>query len=140
MAKKQKTKKAKKVLWIEDEKALINLYKNTIGTLEGVEFEFMEFGQEAIDRVKDIEEGMAEKPDLILLDLLLPDVNGDKVCEIIRSTPATKDIPVYVLTNYTGEEMENKMTEHLDAKKYLVKTEWGPLKLIPLIKKHLKLP
>ncbi|MFH1956607.1 MAG: response regulator [Patescibacteria group bacterium] len=129
----------KKILWVEDEKMLIDLYTELIGAIKGVEVEFMQLGQQAIDRIKKIQEGEAEKPDLIMLDLLLPDVNGDKVCEVIRSTPATKDIPVFVLTNYTGEEMENKMTKDLNAEKYLVKTEWGPIRLIPFLKEKLGL-
>ena len=134
------TKKLKKkILWIEDEESLINLYKNTTDIIKGAEFEFMRLGQEAINRVGEIQEGKAEKPDLILLDLLLPDINGDKVCEVIRQTQATKDVPVYVLTNYTGEEMEHKMTKDLQAKKYLVKTDWGPTKLVPLLEKTLGL-
>ncbi|MBU2472818.1 response regulator [Patescibacteria group bacterium] len=129
----------KKILWIEDEQALVNLYKDAIELIDNAEFEFMQLGQQAIDKIKEIQEGKAEKPDLILLDLLLPDVNGDKVCEVIRNTPATKDIPVFVLTNYTGEEMENKMTKDLNAEKYLVKTEWGPIRLIPFLKEKLGL-
>jgi len=132
-------KNKKKILWVEDEQALINLYKDAIGTMKNVEFEFMQLGQQAIDRMKEIQEGKAEKPDLIMLDLLLPDINGDKVCEAVRNTPATRDIPVFVLTNYTGEQMEDKMTEDLNAEEYLVKTVWGPLKLIPLLEKTLGL-
>ncbi len=127
----------KKILWVEDEQMLIDLYKELMGTMDGIEVEFIKLGQEAINRIKEIQEGKAEKPDLIMLDLLLPDINGDKVCEVSRNNPNTKDIPVFVLTNYTGEQMEQKMTSGLGAEKYLVKTEWGPNKLIPLIKKKL---
>lgn len=127
----------KKILWVEDEQMLIDLYKELMGTMDGIEVEFIKLGQEAINRIKEIQEGKAEKPDLIMLDLLLPDINGDKVCEVARSNLGTKDIPVFVLTNYTGEQMEQKMTGGLGAEKYLVKTEWGPNKLVPLIKKKL---
>ncbi len=130
--------KQKKILWVEDEQELIMLYTDIIKLIGGIDVEFMQLGQQAIDRMKKIQEGKAEKPDLIMLDLLLPDINGDRVCEAIRQMPATKDIPVFVLTNYTGEQMQEKMTEELKVERYLVKTEWGPLKLIPLIKKTMK--
>ncbi|OGZ27388.1 MAG: hypothetical protein A2365_02850 [Candidatus Nealsonbacteria bacterium RIFOXYB1_FULL_40_15] len=132
-------KTTKKILWVEDEQMLIDLYTELIKEIKGAEVEFMQLGQQAIDRMKEIQAGKAEKPDLIMLDLLLPDVNGDKVCEVIREMPATKNIPVFVLTNYAGEQMEDKMTKDLDAKEYLVKTVWTPNKLIPLLKEKLGL-
>lgn len=131
--------KKKKILWVEDEKMLIDLYAELIETIKGAEVEFVQLGQRAVDRIKEIQDGKAEKPDLIMLDLLLPDINGDKVCEVVRSTPATKNIPVFVLTNYTGEQMENKMTEDLNTDEYLIKTEWPPSKLIPFLKEKLQL-
>ena len=73
-----------------------------------------------------------------MLDLLLPDVNGDKILEQLRKTPSTKDVPVFILTNYGGELMEIKMTKELNAEKYLVKTEWVPRKLIPVILDRMK--
>lgn len=134
---KEKTR-AKSILWIEDEQQLVDLYTDTLKAAGNLTVEFMKLGQLALDRIKEIEQGKAEKPDLIMLDLLLPDVNGDVILEQLRKTPATKDIRVFVLTNYSGEQMEIKLTQDLDAEKYLVKTEWGPLKLIPLIKETME--
>ncbi|MCX6722574.1 MAG: response regulator [Candidatus Staskawiczbacteria bacterium] len=128
----------KKILWVEDEKDLIDVYTEIIKAVGGVDVEFMQLGQQVIDRIKEIQDGKAEKPDLIMLDLLLPDINGDKVCEVIRNTPATKGIRVFVLTNYSGEQMQEKMTKELEAEKYLVKTEWIGTKLIPLIQEAIK--
>jgi len=135
---KTKTKK-KHILWVEDDKQLVDLYTTVIGAMHGVDVEFLQLGQLAINRVKDIEAGKAEKPDLVMLDLLLPDINGNKILEVIRATPSTKDIPVFILTNYGGEQMETELTKNLDAEKYLVKTEYGPIKLMPLIKEKLGL-
>jgi len=131
--------KQKSILWVEDEQQLIDLYTETLKLAGNFKIEFMKLGQPAVDRIRDIEGGKAEKPDLIMLDLLLPDINGDKILEEIRKTPSTKDIPVYILTNYGGEQMENKLTRDLDAEKYLIKTDWGPSKLIPLLKETLNL-
>lgn len=130
--------KKKKILWVEDEKDLIDLYAEILKVVGNIDVEFMQLGQQAINRVKEIEEGKAEKPDLIMLDLLLPDINGDKVCEAIRKSPDTKDIRVFVLTNYGGEQMQEKMIKELEVGEYLVKTEWPPSKLIPLIKEAVK--
>jgi len=134
----EKTEK-KHILWVEDDKMLVDLYTDVIGAMKGVDVEFMQLGQLAINRIKDIEAGKAKKPDLVMLDLLLPDINGNKILEFIRQTPSTKDISVFILTNYGGEEMETELTKNLDAEKYLVKTEYGPLKLMPIIKEKLGL-
>ncbi len=132
------TKNKKSIIWVEDEQLLIDLYKDTLKEIKGLKVEFMNLGQLALDRIKEIEQGKAEKPDLIMLDILLPDVNGDVILEEIRKNPATKDIAVFILTNYSGEQMESKLTKDLSAEKYLVKTEWGPLRLVPLIEEKLK--
>lgn len=117
---------------------LIDLYTEIIRNMPDFSVEFMKLGKPAIDRIKEIEAGKAEKPDLVMLDLLLPDISGDKILEEIKKTLSTKDVPVYILTNYGGDQVENKMTKKLNAEKYLIKTEWGPTKLMSLIKKVLK--
>jgi len=131
-------KERKKILWIEDEKVLINVYKYTLKEVGNCDVEFIKLGKSAIEYVKKIERGGAEKPDLIVLDILLPDIDGDVVLEEIKKSPATKDVTALVLTNYSGKQMKKKMNEQLKADRYLVKTEWGPKKLIPLLKKILK--
>lgn len=140
---KAKTKplvKKKHILWVEDDWNLVELYKTMIGTMPGIELEVITLGTYAMQKIKDIEAGKAEKPDLVMLDLLLPDgINGDKILETMRQTPSTKDIPVYILTNYGGEEMENELTEKLNAEKYMIKTEWSPRKLMPFLEEKLGL-
>lgn len=136
----KKTKiKKKRILWVEDDMGLIGLYKSMIGTMRGIEIEIMTLGTPALQRIKEIEAGVAEKPDLVMLDLLLPDVNGDRILKEMRQSEATKDIPVYILTNYGGEEMENELTKNLNAEKYMIKTNWTPTKLMPFLKEKLGL-
>lgn len=144
-AKKEKSEtkssaRKKRIMWVEDDWGLVELYKTMIGTMPGIELEVITLGTYAMQKIKDIEAGKAEKPDLVMLDLLLPDgINGDKILETMRQTPATKDIPVYILTNYGGEEMENELTEKLNAEKYMIKTDWTPSKLMPFLKEKLGL-
>lgn len=132
--------KKKHILWVEDDWGLVELYKTMIGTMKGVELEVITLGTIAMQRIKEIEAGVAEKPDLVMLDLLLPDgINGDRILEAMRQTPSTKDIPVFVLTNYGGEQMENELTKNLNAEKYMIKTEWTPRKLMPFLEEELEL-
>ena len=140
MAKAKTAAKKKYIIWVEDEWGLIDLYKSMIKTMKGVELEIITLGTLALQKIKDIEAGKADKPDLVMLDLLLPDgINGDKILEVMRQTPSTKDIPVYILTNYGGEEMEHELTKNLKAEKYMIKTEWMPKRLVPFLKKKLGL-
>src|ERR1700690_784207 len=106
--------KQKHILWVEDDQQLVDLYTAMFMKIKDIKVEFLKLGQLALDRIKEIEEGKAEKPDLFMLDLLLPDINGDKVLEQIRKTPSTKDSTVFILTNYGGEQMENKLTKQLN--------------------------
>lgn len=134
----KKKTRLKQILWVEDEKDLIDVYRYTLKEAGNYDVEFIRLGQSAIERIKDIEKGIVEKPDLIVIDILLPDISGDEVLEEIKKSPATKDIKVIVLTNYSGENMQERVKGQLMTDQYLVKTEWGPSKLIPLLKKILK--
>jgi CheY-like chemotaxis protein len=137
--KKESKSLEKYILWVEDEHMLAELYSEMIRIMGGIKVDFLELGQDAINRIKEIQEGKARKPDLVVLDLLLPDINGDKICEFLRKTPKTKDIKVFVLTNYGGEQMQEKMIKELKIEQYLIKTSWSPSSLMPLFKKTLGL-
>lgn len=129
--------KQKSILWVEDEQSLIDVYTDALKITDNFNVEFMKLGQSVLDRIKEIEQGKAEKPDLILIDLLLPDVNGETVLEQLKKTPATKDVPVFVLTNYTKEESQRRIIDELKGEKFLIKTEWEPSKIISLIQEAL---
>ncbi len=126
----------KTILFVEDDLPTIDVYKTA---LEEADFivEPMLLGQEAIRRIKEIEKGEAKKPDLVLLDLILPDVNGIEVLEEIRKHKETKDLLVFILSNYTDKELE-KRGFLLKTERYLLKTEYAPRELVKLIKKELK--
>ncbi|MCX6760426.1 MAG: response regulator [Candidatus Nealsonbacteria bacterium] len=122
----------KKVLLIEDDGAIIDVYR--IG-LEGAGFEVEVImnGKQAIERLsKD-----GDMPDIIFLDLLLPDMNGMEVLAQIRKAGKVKDIPILVLTNYSDSELE-KMGYDLKAEKHLLKSDYTPSQLAELVKERLK--
>lgn len=123
----------KKILLIEDDYYTIELYKE-IFKKGGFEFEVLQWGQEAIEYLKEIREGTREKPDLILLDLILPDINGIEVLKEIKKDEKIKDIIVYILTNYIEPQLTKELIR-LGANKFLVKTEFNPQELLDLIKK-----
>lgn len=77
-----------------------------------------------------------KKPDLILLDLILPKVNGFEVLKKLKAEKETKDIPVVVLTNLEGiEDIDEAI--NLGATTYLVKTQYEIEEVLVKIKKIL---
>ena len=76
----------------------------------------------------------SKKPDLILLDLVLPKVHGFEVLKELKSDLGTKDIPIIVLTNLEAIEDVNKAIE-LGAKTYLVKTQYNLEEVVEKVKK-----
>lgn len=109
------SKKKLKVLMIEEDRFLRKIYKNKL-TLAG--FEFLE----ATNGIEGLNKVLAEKPDLILLDIILPRKNGFDVLIDIKSKKKTKNIPVIILSNL-GQEPDIKRGLSLGADEYIVKTD-----------------
>jgi len=120
----------KKILFIEDESAL----QKTFGDfLEKEGFELIS----ALDGETGLKLAEKEIPDLILLDLILPKMEGVEVLKKLRENPKTKDIPVIVLTNVDDFEKLEKSLE-LGVKAYLVKTDFTLEEVLQKIKEELK--
>lgn len=119
----------KKILFIEDESALQKTFGEIL-TQEGYQMISALDGEIGLRLAGD------EKPDLILLDLILPKVNGFDVLRKLKEDKETKDIPVIVLTNL--EEMGNvdKAIE-LGATTYLVKANYSLKEIVEKIRKAL---
>lgn len=118
-----------KILIIEDDKFLIKLYSDK---LRRERFEVLESltGEEGLNKV------FIEKPDLVILDLILPGKNGFEVLSEMKLNPKTKNIPVIILTNL-GQESDIKRGLELGAVAYLVKTEFSMNQLPELVKEYL---
>jgi len=85
-----------RILIVDDEFDFIELVKFRLAG-QGYEFIVASDGVQALTQARQF------KPDLILLDILLPDLDGLSVCEILRRQPATKKIPVIFMSALTGE-------------------------------------
>lgn len=121
--------KKAKILIIEDDKFLLKLYTDKLKR-EGFKVISSLTGEEGLSRV------FTEKPDLIILDLVLPRKNGfDVLCEI-KLNPDTKEIPVVILTNL-GQDSDIKIGLELGADAYLVKTDFSVNELPAVVKEHL---
>ena len=82
--------------------------------------------------------GLAEemKPDIILLDLMMPEMTGDEVLKKLRATPWGKHIKVVILTN-SGEETAPPEIKQLGVEAYVVKAEMTPRQVAELVKSKL---
>lgn len=120
-----------KVLLVEDDQTLSELYKLKL-KLADFDMETALNGKAALD--------ILEKfiPDVILLDLLMPVMDGQKFLEKIRSRDRYKDIPVIILTNLSKEEAP-KTIWHLGVSSYFVKAHNTPSDLVIAINKLLRL-
>jgi len=120
----------KKILFIEDESAL----QKTFGELlkqEGYEMISALDGEIGLRLAKD------KKPDLILLDLILPKIHGFEVLKKLKEDKETKEIPIIILTNLEGISDVNKAVE-LGATTYLVKAQYSMEEVLEKIKKALR--
>lgn len=117
------TKKTK-VLVVEDEIPILDLYDKKF-TTRGFEVIRAEDGESGAEKA------LSEKPDIIILDLMLPMMNGFEVLKRIKKDKATKDTPVIILSNYG--EMPN-VTEGMlgGAAEYLIKVEHTPEEVVEI--------
>jgi len=118
------------ILFIEDESALQKTFGDFLSQ-EGYEMISALDGEVGL-RLANPPTG-GQKPDLILLDLILPKVNGFEVLKQLKESPATKEIPVIILTNLEGIKDIDRVIG-LGASAYLVKTQYTLDEIIAKIK------
>lgn len=121
---------AKKILIVEDDKFLRELIAKKLSD-EGFIIEEASDGEEGIRKIK---EG---KPDLVLLDLILPGIDGFEVLDKIKKDLETKLAPVIILSNL-GQREDIERGLKLGAFDYLVKAHFTPGEIIEKVKNALK--
>lgn len=125
-----------KILIIEDDRPTIKLYQEVF-KMAGFEIDILDLGEKAIERLREIREGKKEKPGLILLDLILPDMNGISVLKEARKYPETKNLKIFALTNYNDPELNQELIKE-GVNKILIKTQYSLRDLIKIIKEGLE--
>lgn len=118
----------KKVLIVDDESHIVELVRVC---LEDTDYEIIEAydGQEALDKAR------SEKPDLILLDIMLPKMDGYEVCKNLKTDDSTKSIPVVMLTA-KGQEVDKVKGFQSGADSYMTKP-FSPLRLLTELEEKL---
>lgn len=125
----------KKILLIEDDSAIADIYQTAFKKAH-FEVQTLVSGQDAVKKMKNIESGNPDevKPDVVLLDLVLPDINGMEVLSEIRKNPKTKDITVFILSNQEIPEQNSPDAPKPD--KFIIKANITPSQLVDLIEKQ----
>ena len=119
----------KTILLVEDDQILIRMYTRkfekegfkVLAAFDG------ELGWQTL-------QAASPKPNIILLDVMLPKINGFELLGKIKAEPTTKDIPVILLTNLGGAEADRQKGIELGAADYLVKSDLTPAQVVEKIK------
>lgn len=119
----------KKILLVEDDEALASVYKSRLD-IEGFETKGVYNGEDALSAA------MKFKPDLILLDAMMPKISGFDVLDILRNTPETAQVRVIMLTALS-QPKDKERAEALGVNDYLVKSQVVIGDVIERVKFHL---
>ena len=111
-----------KILLVEDDPLIYRMYQKLF-TLEGFETEIAENGQEGLDKIASFQ------PDIILLDIMMPKMDGLELCLRLKKDPETKSIPVVMMTAYDRDiEKLHRGRDTAPAEGYFSKS-WAPVEL-----------
>jgi len=118
-----------KILLVEDDSFLLGMYATKF-ELNGYKVVMAEDGEKAVRAA------VKELPDIILLDIVLPKLNGFEVLKKLKAEPATAKIPVILLTNLS-QRSEIEQGLKMGAEDYLIKAHFMPSEVAEKIKKVL---
>lgn len=119
----------KRILFVEDDDALASVYVVRLEA-EGFQVQRVANGEDALAMA------ISFKPDLVLLDVMMPKVSGFDVLDILRNTPETANLKIIMLTALS-QDSDKKRAESLGVDDYLVKSQVVISDVIERIKKHL---
>jgi DNA-binding response OmpR family regulator len=119
----------KKILLVEDDVSLAGVYKSRLD-MEGFEVKAVNNGELALSAAMDF------KPDLVLLDAMMPKISGFDVLDILRNTPETANIRVIMLTALS-QPKDKERAEALGVNDYLVKSQVVIGDVVERVKFHL---
>ncbi len=121
---------ATKIAIIEDDQSICHMYRIKFEA-EGYEVETAENGKLGLELVEKM------RADIILLDLMMPEMTGDEMLQKLRKTDWGKDIRVIILTNL-GEQEASPILKELGIKRFIVKAEMTPRQVAEMVKIELE--
>ncbi len=118
-----------KIAIIEDDAAISQMYRIKFET-EGYEVETAENGKIGLALIEDM------KPDIVLLDLMMPEMNGEEMLTLLRKETWGKDVKVIILTNM-GESEAPASIKTMGVEAFILKANMTPRQVAELVKEHL---
>ena len=118
-----------KIAIVEDDQAISQMYRLKFET-EGYEVNTANNGKLGLELAETM------RPDIVLLDLMMPEMNGDEMLEKMRATDWGKDIKVIILTNM-GEQEAPDSIKRLNVRRFIVKAEMTPRQVAEMVKAEL---
>lgn len=122
-----------KIFIVEDDPILLKMYTKKFEK-DGFQVDSAVDGEEAVQKIG----ASSPAPGVILLDVMLPKLDGFGVLEKIKQNPAVKDVPVILSTNLGGGEEDRKKGQQLGATDYLIKSDYTPAQIVEKIKSYIK--
>ena len=119
----------KKILLVEDDEMLSQVYRSRF-EIEGFDVKEVHNGEDALSAA------ISFKPDIILLDAMMPRISGFDVLDILRNTPETANITIIMLTALS-QPRDKERAEALGVDDYLVKSQVVIGDVVSRVKKHL---
>jgi len=120
---------AKRILLIEDEEIIVDLLQKKLEK-EGYEVTVTVDGEMGIEKMKEI------RPNLVLLDIVMPKMGGFEVMEKMREDDILKNIPVIIISN-SGQPVELDRAKELGARDWLIKAEFDPQEVVDKVVKQI---
>lgn len=118
-----------KIAIVEDDQAISQMYRLKFEA-EGYEVET------AANGILGLELAEKMRPDIMLLDLMMPEMNGDEMLAKMRATDWGKNIKVFILTNM-GEQEAPAVIKQLNVRRFIVKAEMTPRQVAEMVKSEL---
>ncbi len=119
------------IMLVEDDSFISGMYRTKLTNL-GYEVVFFDNGESAWQKLQE-----DPLPDLVLLDIVLPERDGFEILELLRKEERTKNLPVILLTNL-GQKPDVERGVNLDANDYIIKAHFTPTEVVEKIKKVLE--
>jgi len=119
----------KKVILVEDEQVIVDLLERKL-VQEGYDVTVARDGVEGLKKMKEV------KPDLVLLDIIMPRMGGFEVMAQMGKDPELKEIPIIIISN-SGQPVELDKARELGARDWLIKTEFDPQEVLDKVKRQI---
>src|SRR6266567_4524843 len=117
-----------KILLIEDDKIILEMYRDKF-THDGFEVLTASEGQEGFDKMR------TAKPDVVILDLIMPKVNGFEFLKLVKADPSLANIPILVLTNIFADAED--LVKNWGVEFFLLKSNYTPQNIVDKVKQIL---